>query len=169
MSDQMIEFLSVGMGKYKQASATMVAFGKEIEVRLQSILSARSTSEWGWFVPNQTKKKTRSTKYWSEYPLFNAKIDGRIGESEVTISIDVNWYDSERDYPFYSAWLTPADRYRVALEEFEWRNPTYGFSRGVRLDPDEDDFDLERDFRLLLDELSRFLEVNANINLAKPE
>ena len=35
-----------------------------------------------------------------------------------------------------------------------------GYTKGIRLDPDETDFNLERDLGILLDELIRFLEAN---------
>ena len=162
MSHRMDEFLAVGMKRYKQASSTMVSFGKEIEARLQKILASRTPEAWGRFVPT-AGRKARSTKFWSEYPLFNAKIDGTIGSESFRLYISINWFDSETEYPLYVAGLEPHQlyqRYEAPMEEFEWRHGVLSFktSKGVRLDPSEDDFDLERDFGILLDEFVRFLD-----------
>lgn len=152
-------FLAVGMKRYKQASSTMVSFGKEIEARLQKILASRTPEAWGRF-ETTAGGKGKSTKYWSEYPLFNAKIDGTIGAEPFRLSIDINWYMSKTEYPFYIASLDPHQRYRASMDGFEWRNGVYSLKEwgGIRLDPSEDDFDLERDFGILLDELVRFLD-----------
>ena len=151
-------FLAVGMKRYKQASYTMVSFGKEIETRLQKILASRTPEAWGRFVPT-TRGRGKSTKYWSEYPLMNAKVDGTIGTESFRLSIDVNWYASKTECPIYSAWLEPHEGYQASIDGFEWRHGVCSFKevKGIRLDPSEDDFDLERDFGIMLDELVRFL------------
>jgi len=161
MSKQIDEFLSVGLKKYRPASAAMVTFGKEIESRLQAILSKRE--DWGSFVPKKGKPP-KSTTYWSQYPLLNGKIDGRINSADVRISIDINWYLSEREYPFYIVRLDPVEPYEKGMAEFDWsmgvawyENEVEG-TKGIRLTPTEDDFALERDFGLLLSELVRFLK-----------
>ena len=156
MDKQTEEFLSLGMKKYKQASATLVSFGQEVEERLQRILSERTPDKWGNFVPDQTKR-TKSTKYWSQYPVLNAKIDGTVGGAAVRISVDINWYQSEREYPFYSVWLDPGDPYLEAMSEFDWRDDVNFSESGIRFVPNENDFALERDFGILLDEIARFL------------
>jgi hypothetical protein len=159
MSKQTDEFLSVGMQKYRSASAAMVRFGKEVESRLQAILSKRE--DWGIFVPRRGNRP-KSTKYWSEYPLLNGKIDGKINGADVRLSIDIIWYRSEREYPFYFVWLDPVEPYRKAMAEFRWSGDVSwdedGEAPGIRLTPKEDDFALERDFGILLSELVRFFK-----------
>jgi hypothetical protein len=157
MSTQTDEFLSVGMKKYRSASAAMVRFGKEIESRLQAILSKRE--DWGSFVP-KNGKSPKSTTYWSQYPLLNGRIDGKINGADVQIFIDINWFQSEREYPFYSVYLYPGEAYRKAMAEFSWSGSVswYEEEEVIRLTPNENDFALERDFGLLLSELVRFLK-----------
>ena len=152
-------FVAEGMGLYRRASATLVAFGEELERRLQLILSSRPKDKWGAFAPSTTRP-TRSTRYWSKYPLLNAKIDGTIGEEELTVSIAINWYEAEGDYPFYSLSFEPADQHAKSMAEFEWCGKVVYDGAGLRLDPDQKDFDLERDFALLLNEATRFLGEN---------
>ncbi len=155
MEPKLDDFLSVGLSRYKQASATLVAFGQEVESRLQGILSDRPPDKWGRFVPERVKPM-RSTKYWSQYPTLNAKILGAIGGVTVTITIDLNWYLSEREYPFYSAWFDPAEPYASVLGDFDWIDGVAPYGSGIRFEPDENDFALERDFGLILDEVERF-------------
>lgn len=155
MEPKIDEFLSAGMSRYKQASATLVAFGREVESRLQGILSDRPSDRWGRFVPDRVKP-IKSTKYGSQYPTLNAKILGAIDGVMVTITIDLNWWQSEREYPFYSAWFDPAEPYASVLGDFVWSDSVVPYESGIRLEPDENDFALERDFGLILDELERF-------------
>jgi len=161
MNNQAEEFLAEGMKRYKQATAVMVSFGKTIETRLQNILSDRTHEQWGNFVPDEAKK-TKSTKYWSEYPLFNAKIDGSIATNYICIATGINWYESENEYPFYAVWIEPKGFFQQELREFRWQNRVYlyetdtSYIHGIRLDPDENDFNLKRDFNQLLNELVRF-------------
>ena len=150
-------FVAEGMGRYRRASATLVAFGEEVERRLQLILSNRAKDKWGAFVPSTTKP-TRSTRYWSKYPLLNAKIDGTIGEQELMVSIAINWYEADGDYPFYSLSFEPVDRYAESMAQFPWCEKVVCDGSSLRLDPDPQDFGLERDFTLLFDEATRFLE-----------
>jgi hypothetical protein len=157
MEPKIEDFLSVGLSRYKQASATLVAFGQEVESRLKGILSDRPADRWGRFVPEPVKS-TKSTKYWSQYPALNAKIVGAIEGVTVTITIDMNWYLSEREYPFFSAWFDPAEPYASVLGDFDWNDAVAPYESGIRLVPDENDFALERDFGVILDEVERFLK-----------
>lgn len=155
MNKEMDDFLSEGMKKYKKAAATMVSFGKEIEKRLQNILANRKTKGWGKFIPEETRIP-RSTKYWSDYPEFNAKIEGTLGKANVRINIEINWYESEHEYPFYRAWLEPSDPYLKSISDFDWKDGVIQEGNGIRLYPREEDFNIERDFNFLLDELVRY-------------
>jgi hypothetical protein len=160
MNQQMDEFLSVGMQRYKQGTAVMISFEEGIETRLQKILSERTPDEWGSFV-STAKTKVKSTKGWKEFPHLKARIDGKLGDEKVNITIAVNWWESESHYPFYEIFLDPKGLWQNPMKEFEWGRKVCEFSaynKGIRLDPDEDDFNLERDFGILLDELVRFFE-----------
>ena len=57
MEPKLDEFLSVGMSRYKQASATLIAFRQEAESRLERILEQRPTDRWGRFVPGADERQ----------------------------------------------------------------------------------------------------------------
>ncbi len=157
MNQQMDEFLSEGVKRYKQTTGVMISFEKEIETRLQKILSGY---EWGSFDP-VAGTKVRGSRSWKKYPHLSAGIDGELGDEEVTIFIGINWWESEFHYPFYQIWLDPKESYLIPMRNFEWGRKVYhhsGYNKGIRLDPDEDNFNLERDFGTLLNELVRFFE-----------
>ncbi len=157
MNQQMDEFLSEGVKRYKQTTGVMISFEKEIETRLQKILSGY---EWGSFDP-VAGTKVRGSRSWKQYPHLSAGIDGELEDEKVTIVIGINWWESESHYPFYEIFLDPKGLWQNPMKEFEWGRKVCEFSaynKGIRLDPDEDDFNLERDFGILLDELVRFFE-----------
>jgi hypothetical protein len=156
MSNYSDEFVALGMARYKQAAATLVAFGKEVEVQLQQILEKRNPEKLGGFIP-KAAKAPRSTKYWSAYPLLNAKLDGEFLGESVTITIMVNWYEAEGEYPVYELDLEPWKPYVDAMKEFDWQNNVSFISeKKIQLMPNESDFNLAQDFDILLDEISRF-------------
>lgn len=84
MSNDMEEFIEEGIKRYKEASYVMVKFGKEVESRLQNILEDRQ--EWGAFIPEK-EAYAKSTKYWSKYPLLNARKEGSIKGQESKVII----------------------------------------------------------------------------------
>lgn len=155
MSENLNAFIEEGMKTYKEASRILVRFGKEIENRLKNILKERK--EWGKFTPRKDAT-ARSTTYWSEYPLLNAKIDGTYSGQNVKLVIAVNWYQSNENYPFYAVWFEPHEPFMKIISDF---NPPDGFNvvgRELQFNPSESDFDLERDFKKLLDEFVKLLE-----------
>jgi len=160
MNSEMDGFLSVGLERFRKGTAVMISFEKEIEARLQKILSGRPSDEWGSFLPDG-EAIVKSTRGWKEFPHLKARIDGKLGDEKVNITIAVNWWESESHYPFYEIFLDPKGPWQNPMKEFEWGRKVCrfsGYSKGIRLDPDEDDFNLERDFGILLDELVRFFE-----------
>ena len=161
MNQQTDKFLSTGMKHYKQATAVMISFGKEMETRLQELILSRPSDKWGPFAPSsETLVKTRKT--WKEHPELSVRINGKLNSTDVSILIAINWWEeSHSDYPFYQIWLDPTDNYVASMKKFVWnRKVTFfsGYTKGIRLDPDEADFNLERDLGILLDELVRFLD-----------
>lgn len=156
MSNEMEEFIEEGVKRYKEASYVMVKFGKEIESRLQKILEDRQ--EWGAFI-TEKEAYARSTKFWSEYPLLNARKEGSIKGQGAKVIINISWYQSDSYYPFYSVQIDP--RHKIFPEElnaFDW-NPNFELiDNALVFYPDPDDFDLEKDFNMLLDEFVRFLK-----------
>ncbi|MCB1139167.1 MAG: hypothetical protein KDK23_10450 [Leptospiraceae bacterium] len=151
MDNEMKEFVAEGMKRYKEASRIMVLFGKSVKGELQDILSSRKN--WGPFTPGETRK-TRSTTFWHDYPLLNADIFGSISGKDVTIRVAVNWYQSESEYPFYSVSLESGyteehvQRFLNLAPETEG---IFAIDRGLAFRPEPDDFDLRRDFDLLID------------------
>ncbi len=150
------DFIAEGMKKYKCATAAMISFQNEIETRLQDILVKRPAENWGEF---QSKKlvKSKTGRTWNQYPTAIAKINGIVEGKEIEIGIVVSWYTSESDYPIYSAWADPREQYLSLMKSFEWQPQVRCGEWGISFNPDENDFNLERDFNLLLDELVRFL------------
>jgi len=156
MDKELKQFIEKGMKRYKEASRLMVLFGKTIEGELQGILSARK--DWGKFKPDMAKKKI-STKYWSEYPLLNAKIFGKIGQKDFTIRIAINWFQSENDDPFYEICLENCTDQEL-LDKFTGYNHNGIFvirENSIILYPDPKDFNLHRDFNKLIDEFIKII------------
>ena len=155
MSSEMEEFVALGVARYKQATRVMVSFGKEVESQLKTVLENRKA--WGQFNPTN-EVRAKSTTYWSEYPLLNAKLVGELRGAKVAVVLAVNWYQSDTDYPLYCVFLEPHQPYLESLAEFEWNPPFELNERSLRFYPDPDDFNLIRDANRLLDEFTRFLE-----------
>jgi len=163
MNQQTDKFLSTGMKQYKQATTVMISFDQEIETRLQALILSRPSNKWGPFEPSsEALVKTRKT--WKEHPELSARIHGKLNSTNLSIVIAINWWEeSHSDYPFYQIWLDPTDNYVVSMKKFVWNQKVTffsGYTKGIRLDPDETDFNLERDLGILLDELIRFLDAN---------
>jgi len=156
MDKELETFLAEGMKRYKKAANVMVTFGKEIEKQLREVLDNQKAKGWGKFHPKKDVI-AKSTHYWSEYPLLNAKLDGEIKGESVRVYIAVNWYQSEIDYPFYAAWFEPREPYVVSMEQFEWK-PEFEFDmEKLIFYPKPNHFNLKKDFKTLLGELVRFL------------
>ena len=119
MNSEMDEFLSAGLKRFRQGTAVMISFEEGIETRLQKILSERTPDEWGSFV-STAKTKVKSTKGWKEFPHLKARIDGKLGDEKVNITIAVNWWESESHYPFYEIFLDPKGLWQNPMKEFEW-------------------------------------------------
>jgi len=153
------EFIREGMSRYGRASHVLVAFMKEVEGKLQAVLKERQT--WGTFKPSEASK-TKSTRYWSAYPLLNAKIDGELRGKQVSIQLSVNWYQSDGGYPFYSVLVYPKDDgLDNEMSRQEWPEGLEYEQGQLRLWPDPEDFNLERDCGRLLDGFVEFLSASA--------
>ena len=165
MSNEATEkFIEEGFKRYKEASKVMVYFGELLESKLKSILENRN--EWSNFIKKEARAK--STMYWSKYPLLNAKLKGKLKDKDkdIEITIGINWYQSELDYPFYSLWMKHSPpNLEEKFKRFEWgSNCKYYYRTGDNCSqlayiPKPEDFNLERDFNILLDEFNRFLNV----------
>ena len=154
MSENLTAFIEEGMKTYKKASSILVRFGKEIENRLKNILTERK--EWGKFIPKK-EATARSTAYWSEYPLLNAKIEGEYSGTTAKLVIAVNWYQSDESYPFYAVWFEPHEPFTDIISNFSPQENFETAGRELDFFPNENDFNLERDFNRLLDEWVKLL------------
>jgi hypothetical protein len=152
MKNEADQFIAEGMTRYEQASSVLVTFRREVEAKLKSILNSRT--DWGQFTPNINAQAIKTT-FGKDYPLLNAKLDGEYKGDPLKIVIAVNWYQSQSDYPFYNVWLEPTDKSPSYLEEFVWDSEFEFEDGGLRFYPEPDDFDLARDFNILLDEFIR--------------
>jgi len=157
MNKEIKQFIEEGVKRYKEASRLMVLFGKTIESELQGILSTRK--DWGKFNPEKTSHSVGSTRYWSEYPYLNAKIFGKIGQKECTICIGINWYKSDTEYPYYEIRLEKGADEEL-LNKFIAYNENSIFEvreNSIILVPDPKDFNLHRDFNILIDEFIKII------------
>jgi len=157
MDKELKQFVEEGMKRYKEASRLMVLFGETIEGEMQNILSTRK--DWGKFNPEKTSHSVGSTRYWSEYPLLNAKIFGKIKQKDCTIRISINWYKSNKDYPYYEICLE-----KGADEELSNKFMAYSENsvfevreNSIILVPNPKDFNLHRDFNKLIDEFIKII------------
>jgi len=155
MEDEKREFLEEGMKRYKQAAMVMVAFGKEVESILQSVLQKHD--DWGNFKP-VSGARAKSTTYWSNYPLLNAKIEGKYKNERIILSLAVNWYKSKGDYPYYSIGIENTDKFLDLESDFDWSKDFEFVDKDLRYYPDPKSFDIEGDLKKILEEFSRFLK-----------
>ena len=157
MDNELHAFMEAGMRRFGHAQLTVFAFAKHLEEILLGVLRSRPKSDWGPFVPS-VPLQIKSTNYGKEYPLRNALIEGSIDSKPSRVTIAVNWYQSQTDYPFYAADIRVEESVVDGLKSFAWNDPITSGPDGPILVPDPEDFDLSRDFSVLLDELVRFMQ-----------
>ena len=157
MTDHLDVFLAEGMKRFKQASATMVAFEEALQVRMRNILSDRAEFGWGSFVP-KAESGAKSSRNWKQYPGMTAAIEGTYRDADLQVCIAINWYSQESNYPLFCGWFYPHADYRTEFARHEWSEGISKHENGICIAPCEDDLELERDFGLILDELVRFLD-----------
>jgi hypothetical protein len=157
VTDHLDAFLAEGMKRFKQASATMVAFEETVQVKMRNVLSDRAEVGWGSFVP-KGELATKSSRYWKQYPGLSAWIDGTFRGADLQIRIETNWYSEERDAPIFCGRLYPFAEYRNEFARHEWSDGISKHESGICVVPREDGLDLKRGYGLILDELVRFLD-----------
>ncbi len=157
MSTKVDQFIEVGMKKFKQASVVMLTFQETMESRLQSILMERKGDLWDKYF-SSGKCSSKTTRTWNKYPSANATMLGEEDVSTCTVGVAVDWFDADNEYCAYRVWLDPRDKFQDQMNSFEWSERTYMSRWGLCFNPNENDFNLERDFEILLDEIVRFLE-----------
>ncbi len=157
MENEMIEFISQGMKRYKEATRLMVLFVEKIQNELQNILIERK--KWGNFKPDETKKK-RSTTFRQESPYLNADIFGKIKEKQCIVRIAINWYLSETDYPYYIVKLESGadDELLDKFNTYQYEDSNLVVQeQSVKFYPNPENFNLKRDFNLIIDEFVKII------------
>lgn len=146
----MQDFIAEGMKRYGEAALVMVKFGKSIESQLKEILNNRN--KWGKLIPSDGAK-AKSTTYWSEYPLLNARRNFKLVDKDVILTIAINWYNTKNNNPVYCVWFEPRDLFanNLSNKSFEPNDNLSIANSELRFNPDLEDFNLERDFNRLLD------------------
>jgi len=147
-------FIKEGMQSYKKASQVAALFRSEIEKNLRTIIEQRD--DWGPFKKLEMKTP-QSSKYWTEYPHINSNVQGELNNEKLTIRLGVNWFRNDTEYPYYSILFYNSDMYLDSMQVFSWKEEFY-YENDLNFDPDPNDFDLARDFNLLIDEFVRFLK-----------
>ena len=157
MDKELKQFVEEGIKRYKESSRLMVLFGETIEGELQNILSGRE--KWGKFIPGKTSHSVGSTRYWCEYPLLNAKIFGKIKQKDCTTRISINWYQSDKDYPYYEICLEKGADEEIfnRFSSYDEHNALEVRKDSVIMYPDPKDFNLHRDFNKLIDEFIKII------------
>ena len=107
--------------------------------------------------------KVVSTHYAKNWPLFNAKLPGTVGDAEFLLCIAVNWYAAEGTEPLFRLWAEGDDTVSDALGRHTPLASTGVVVEGPRLqvEPDLDGLDFEADFGRLLDEAVRCFDALA--------
>lgn len=148
------DFLKEGMQRYKEATDVLRTFVSGIEDELKQVLDTRE--EWSPLSPTGESAAT-STKYWSTYPLLNARRGVTYKGAEYSLVLNINWSEAEGNYPFYAvALVTSKERLSVA-ETYTPTAPFFTEQAGLCMYPDPEDFDIQRDFTVLIDEFLQTL------------
>lgn len=160
MKNEMKEFLAEGFRRYKQAYHVISEFSTNTQNELQDIIIKRKN--WGSAFKPKELNKVKSYKY-GDPGIFNAQIEGTIEGKPATLRISVNWFQSESDYPFYEIWFYdgPESAYeKTGSFKTKGRIEMSGADhRGLKMYPDPNDFDLERDYNALIDEFVRTISI----------
>jgi hypothetical protein len=147
------EFLKEGISRYKQATLVYFTFRKELQNKLQSIL--RNHKDWGILVPDF--KTIRSTTYGQDYPGLNARISFKKSEEILIMTIVVNWFMSDNDFPLFEVFLENENNHTTKFGHISWNHPYELNDRSLRFYPDPKNYDLEKDFHELISEFLRGL------------
>lgn len=150
MKNEMKEFLAEGLKYYKKANLVMSEFSNSIQTELLGILKNREN--WGPVFKPGGSDKIKILKYGGNTPIFVAQIEGKVGGTPAPIRISINWQESE--YPFYEIWFFdgPPGIYEKFKAYKKKGRVEQSLDRGLKMYPDPDDFDIERDLIILIDE-----------------
>lgn len=152
MNSDVEKFVKEGILRYKSATNTYVSFIKEVENRLQNILTDRK--DWRSLKPNF--KTVKSTRYWVEYPLINSRIECNYKDQKIKLIIAINWYESDLETPFY---CVRCKNINFLQNTFENANEEFDVvDDQLRYFPDVKELNLKRDFNLLIDEYLKYVD-----------
>ena len=151
MTKKTDKFLKEGISRYKQATYVYFTFRRELQDKLQIIL--KNYNSWGKLKPDF--KSIKSTTYGQDYPLLNARISFLKEDELLTMTIAVNWYNSENDFPFFEVFLENENNRASLFEQFNWNPPFDINGRSLRYFPDPEKYDLDKDLTALLNEFVR--------------
>ncbi|PIP77874.1 MAG: hypothetical protein COZ80_01455 [Ignavibacteria bacterium CG_4_8_14_3_um_filter_37_9] len=154
MSREIDTFINEGFSRYKKATDVYNTFRKELQNKLQLILKTRQ--DWGLVVPQL--ESIKSTTFWPEYPLLNARITCEYKEKQLIIVIAVNWYQSETDIPFLGLWIEKGKEFWLTQDQFNWNSQFKYIDHGLRFYPNPENYGLEEHFNDLLDEFLRYIK-----------
>jgi hypothetical protein len=158
MKNETKEFLAEGLKNFKKASFVVKEFVGNTQRELQGVLSKRKG--WGTAFKPKEAIKVKSWRYWYGQAFINAEKVGTINGEDAYLDIGINWYQSELDYPFYEVWLEEGpDLVYENLKKYKKRG-RFELTKdniGLKFYPNPEDFDLERDFNLLIDEFVKIL------------
>jgi len=152
MNKDEIKFIEEGILRYKSATSTYVSFMKLVEKELQNILKDRKN--WKNLEPNY--KTIKSTRYGVEYPLLNSRIECNYKGQKIKLIIAINWYDSDKDTPYYSIWSDEDNFIKNSVEDAN--EEFFVGDKGLRFYPDFSDINLKRDFNFLIDEYLKYVD-----------
>ena len=160
MSSEIDTFLYEGMSRYKKANEVYHTFRRELQSKLQLILKTRE--DWGDIEPDI--ETIKSTTYWPEYPLINARITCDWKGKSIVIVIAVNLYDVEDDFPVLCLWIEKGKKYWPSQEVFVWSNEFTYEKHQLRFQPNSDSFILEDDFEKLFNEFVSYVTLYSSDN-----
>jgi len=155
MSKETDLFIKEGISRYKQANQVYLTFRDEMQKKLQSIL--RNRKNWGTLKPNF--KSIRSTLF--KGAALNARIKVECDGVVQIIVIVIDWQISETDFPYFCVWLEDSNNKIIHTKQINWSDNYFYEDKSLRFKPNPDNYNLEKDFSLLLDEFIRAFNNNS--------
>jgi len=153
MDEKMESFLKEGILRYREAFNTIRTFEDNITKRLKDILKERT--DWNDFLPD--KASIRHTNPGRYYTWKNAVISG-VKKSDNThreLQIGITWDENDPYYFFANFSNDPTKfAYSQSSDKIQAKN---AWATLLCIVPGNDEFDLDRDYNLVLDELLKYI------------
>ena len=154
MENESKDFLKEGMKQYQTALEMVNAFYKEITNKLHDVLEHHNN--WGIFIPEKDAK-IKSTNSAQEYAWMNATLPGKIENENGTVEIQIDWYGSKKEYPYYMVrfiYTNCKDHIqklqKANFEKYQFYKNQSG--DGIMFQPNPEDFNIEKDFEEMISE-----------------